>query len=73
MSSIALDDTEFQGRTSRPLVDSRIPTTCGRCGSQLGGRKQQTRWSRVGNTRYVVESWLCGCGSRRVQRRRLDA
>ena len=73
MSSIAMDDTEFQGRTSRPLGDSRIPTTCGRCGSPLGGRKQPTTWSRVGNTRFKVESWLCGCGSRRVQRRKLDA
>ena len=73
MSSISLQDTEYFGTTSRPASSSTVPTRCTGCGSSLAGRKQRSRWATIGRARYLVHTWACGCGRRRVIRQEVAA
>ena len=68
MSRIAIDGTDYRGRTSRPAGStSAVIPYCSRCGSSLGGRLEEVRRG----PKYKVFIWLCGCGRRRRLRYRL--
>jgi hypothetical protein len=66
MRSLDLQDMPFSGRTSRPGAQLGATTPdCSRCGTPLGGRK-------VGSVRkagMLVQTYVCGCGRRRLVRR----
>jgi hypothetical protein len=69
MRSLDLDDTPFNGRTSRPAGSTGMGPSCTRCGSALGGRLART----VRRPGVVIRTWVCGCGRRRVLRREVSA
>lgn len=66
MTRIAIDSTDYRGRTSRPGASTvTIIPFCSRCGSALGGRLEKVERTLRGEVRI----WLCGCGRRRRIRR----
>jgi hypothetical protein len=75
MREVAIDSTDFQGRTSpRPW---RLPTDtleCARCGSSLAGRREAVKRTTTRGICMVVETFRCRCGrGRRIERQEVAA
>jgi hypothetical protein len=71
MSRVAIDNTDFAGRISRPPWQVPYATfSCLRCGSNLYGRRDKTSWSTISGTRYEIQVYRCRCGHGRHYRRR---
>jgi hypothetical protein len=74
MSRIAIDATDYAGRTSGlPWRLPHEPLDCRRCGSSLHGRRQNVRWAKVGRATFQVERFVCRCGAGRRVRREVAA
>jgi hypothetical protein len=74
MSRIAIDGSDYAGRTSG--LPWRLPhdrLDCRRCGSSLHGRRQRVRWATVGKATFQVEVFRCRCGAGRNIRREVAA
>ena len=70
MRTFQMDDTPFDGRTSRmPTPLERKPLDCRHCGSSLAGRREGRRFETVAGSYYQVDVYRCACGRGRHQRR----